>query len=76
MEKAREQSRGNTHTIALAGYVMALSDEPGRARGVLEELRKLSRERYVPPYNLAMVHYGLGEREEALAWLEKAFEEC
>ena len=75
LEKAREQSRGNTHTIALTGYVMALSGERGRARGVLEELRRLSRERYVPPYNMAIVHHGLGEREEALAWLEKAFEE-
>ncbi len=74
LEKAREQSRGNTHTIALAGYVMALSGERGRAHGVLEELRRLSRERYVPPYNMAIVHHGLGEREEALVWLEKAFE--
>jgi hypothetical protein len=54
---------------------MALSGERGRARGVLEELRRLSRERYVPPYNMALVHHGLDEREEALAWLEKAFEE-
>lgn len=74
LEKAREQSRGNTTTIALTGYVMALSGERVRARGVLEELRSLSRERYVPPYNMAIVHHGLGEREEALAWLEKAFE--
>jgi serine/threonine-protein kinase len=75
LEKAREQSGGNTTTIALTGYVMALSGERGRAGGVLEELRNLSRERYVPPSNMAMVHHGLGEREEALAWLEKAFEE-
>ena len=73
--KAREQSRGNTTTIALTGYVLALSGERGQARGVLEELRKLSRERYVPPYNMAIVHHGLGEHEEALVWLEKAFEE-
>ena len=37
-------------------------------------LRSESGRRYVPPYNLAVVHQGLGEREEALAWLEKAFE--
>jgi DNA-binding winged helix-turn-helix (wHTH) protein/TolB-like protein/Tfp pilus assembly protein PilF len=74
LEKAREQSGGNTHTIALTGYVMALSGEHGRARGVLEELRRVSRERYVPPSNMAIVHHGLGEREEALAWMERAFE--
>ena len=75
LEKAKKQSGGNTTTIALTGYVMALSGERGRAGGVLEELRRLSRERYVPPSNMALVHHGLGEREEALAWLEKAFEE-
>jgi len=73
--KAREQSGGNTQTISLTGYVMALSGERERARGVLEELRRLSGQRYVPPYNLAMVYHGLGDREEALAWLERAYEE-
>jgi serine/threonine-protein kinase len=75
LAKAREQSGGNTTAISLTGYVLALSGERGRARGVLEELRRLSGQRYVPPYNLAVVHHGLGEREEALALLEKAFEE-
>ena len=75
LAKARAQSRGNTTIIALTGYVMALSGERGWARGVLEELRRLSSERSVPPSNMARVHHGLGEREEALVWLEKAFEE-
>jgi Flp pilus assembly protein TadD len=75
LAKAREQSGGNTTAISLTGYVLALSGERGRARGVLEELRKLSGQRYVPPYNMAIVHHGLGEREEALAWLERAYEE-
>ncbi len=75
LAKAREQSGGNTMTISLTGYVLALSGERERARVLLEELRRLSMQRYVPPYNLAVVHHGLGEREEALAWLERAYEE-
>jgi DNA-binding winged helix-turn-helix (wHTH) protein/TolB-like protein/tetratricopeptide (TPR) repeat protein len=75
LAKAREQSGGNTQTISLTGYVLALSGEHKRARGVLEELRRLSGQRYVPPYSLALVHHGLGEREEALGWLERAYEE-
>jgi tetratricopeptide (TPR) repeat protein len=62
LSKAREQPRGNTQTIARTGYVLALSGERERARGVLEELRSESGRRYVPPYNLAVVHQGLGER--------------
>jgi hypothetical protein len=36
------------------------------------EFRK---QRYVPSYNLALVHAGLGETETALQLLEQAFEE-
>jgi Flp pilus assembly protein TadD len=75
LAKAREQSGGNTMTISATGYVLALSGERERARDLLEELRRQSMERYVPPYNLAVVHHGLGEREEALAWLERAYED-
>jgi serine/threonine-protein kinase len=75
LNKARKQIPGNTQAISLAGYVLALSGERERARVVLQELKTLSQQRYVPPYNLAVVHHGLGEREEALAWLEKAYEE-
>jgi hypothetical protein len=42
---------------------------------VLEELLKLSTERYVSPYNIATVYNGLGELDEALAWLERGYEQ-
>ncbi|MEJ7578885.1 MAG: tetratricopeptide repeat protein, partial [Pyrinomonadaceae bacterium] len=46
-----------------------------QAQAVLDELKSLSTQRYVPPHNIAMVYNGLGERDEAFAWLEKAYEE-
>ncbi|MEJ7700247.1 MAG: hypothetical protein WKF71_11455 [Pyrinomonadaceae bacterium] len=42
---------------------------------MLEELLKLSTERYVPPLNVAMIYNGLGETDNALAWLELGFEQ-
>ena len=30
---------------------------------------------YLPPYNVALVFAGLGEKDTALQWLEQAFEE-
>jgi hypothetical protein len=47
----------------------------GKARAVLDELKALSTQGYVPPYNIAVVHNGLGEDEETLTWLERALEE-
>jgi len=38
-------------------------------------LTKLSKERYVSPYWFASVNAQLGNREQALAWLEKAYDE-
>ena len=36
---------------------------------------KLARERYVPAYDVAVVHAALGDDDAAFEWLEKAVEE-
>ena len=42
---------------------------------MLEELGALSKQRYVSSYYFAVVYAGLGETDQAFAWLEKAYEE-
>ncbi len=49
--------------------------DKAKARAVLEELKTLSNQHYIPPYNIALVYHGLGQQSEALALLEKACEE-
>jgi serine/threonine-protein kinase len=46
----------------------------GEAREVLNTLEAVSRERYVPPYATALVHAGLGEQDQALDWLDRAYD--
>jgi len=41
---------------------------------VLRRLESDSRERYVPPGAMALVHAGLGEREAVMEWLAKAYD--
>jgi hypothetical protein len=36
---------------------------------------KLSRDRYVSAYDIAIIHVSLGNSNEAFAWLDKAIEE-
>ena len=43
---------------------------------VRRRLHELSRERYVPPWELALVEIALGERERAFAELERAFDDA
>jgi TolB-like protein/Tfp pilus assembly protein PilF len=64
--------RGWPVALAAIGHVQGISGRRGDARHTLEELRRLGRERYVTPYGVALIHAGLGERQQALAWLERA----
>jgi TolB-like protein/tetratricopeptide (TPR) repeat protein len=73
--KAKELSRGNSEAIGSIGYVAALSGDTAKARAVLDEFKTLSAQHYIPPYNVAMVYAGLGDQNEALAFLEKACNE-
>jgi hypothetical protein len=61
--------------MAGLGHLYATSGRKGEARAVLDELRQLSRREYVPADSMALIHAGLGEKEQAFAWLEKAYEE-
>jgi len=57
------------------GHTLAVAGRRAEARAVLEGLRQLSSSRYVSPYSVALVHAGLGDRDQALAWLDKAYDE-
>lgn len=74
-QKARQFSGRNTYLIACGGYALAKTGEEARARVVLEELLKSSTERYVPGPNIALIYHGLGERDNALLWLERGLAE-
>jgi len=74
-EKAKELSVVSTETIAFGAYPLAKSGKIAEARAALDELLELSKSRYVPPYNIALVYNALGETESALDYLEKGFAE-
>lgn len=62
-------------SIAFVGFAQARSGQQGAARATLKHLLQLSSQRYVPPYCIAIIYNGLNERDEALAWLERGFEQ-
>ena len=57
------------------GYVYACAGKLREARKVLEDLDRLATDQYVSSYGRAVIHAALGEKEIAMAWLEKAYEE-
>lgn len=74
-EEAKKASGGTTEAESLTGYTYAVSGHRKEAEQALQELRTLSRKKYVPPYNVALVYLGLGNSDETLKWLEKAYTE-
>jgi DNA-binding winged helix-turn-helix (wHTH) protein/TolB-like protein/Tfp pilus assembly protein PilF len=71
--KEKELSGGNVYPFG--AYALAKSGKGEEARAVLEELLKSSSTRYVAPYNIALLYNALEMRDNALVWLEKAYEQ-
>ncbi len=67
-------SGDSTYALAKLGHGYAVAGKIDEARAVLTQLSELSKEKYVSPYDMAIVHVGLKENDQAFAWLEKAFE--
>jgi tetratricopeptide (TPR) repeat protein len=61
--------------LASVGHAYAASGRKAEARKILRELDQQSKHRYISPYDRALIHAGLGENDQALAWLEKAEEQ-
>jgi len=57
------------------GHALGVAGRRAEALAMLEGLSQLSSTRYVSPYSVALIHVGLGDRDQALAWLEKAYVE-
>lgn len=55
--------------------ICAKTGKTEEARRVFNEMVKSSKDRYVDPYQLAPVCLALGDKEQALQWLEKAYKE-
>src|SRR5579864_2134630 len=71
-QKGLDLSGGEPSYLAALGYVYGLSGRRAEAMNVLTQLALLSKHRYVSPYDIAMVHVALGEKDSAFDWLEKA----
>ena len=75
LEKARDYSGGQQDKLAWLGYAYAVSGRRADALKVLERLQGIAEgQQYVSPLHVALFYNGLGEREEAIAWLEKAYQ--
>jgi len=73
LQSALKSLDGDPKIEGELGYALAMAGRRAEALSILEGLHHLSATRYVSPYSVALVHAGLGDRDQALAWLDKAY---
>jgi TolB-like protein/DNA-binding winged helix-turn-helix (wHTH) protein/Flp pilus assembly protein TadD len=74
-ERGVATSQEGSATLASLGAGYAAAGRRNEALGIVRRLKLESRDEYVPAYGLAEIYAVLGNKEEAFAWLEKAYEE-
>jgi len=54
------------------GHAYAMSGNKVEAEKLLVELKEMSQGRYVSSYGISTIHAGMGDKEGAFQWLNKA----
>jgi serine/threonine protein kinase/Tfp pilus assembly protein PilF len=73
LERGAASSGNSPLALGFLGYAYALAQRSADARAILEQFRDLAKQRYVSTIAPALIHIGLGEEQEALEWLDKAY---
>ena len=65
---------GDSYLLSATGDAYARSGNRTEAQNIIEKLKEQSKQRYIPPYAVAWIYEALGEKQQALDWLEKSYE--
>ncbi len=74
LEKAKALEP-NPIVLGNLGYAYARAGRRADAQRILADLKAESQNRYVAAYAFACIYAGLNDRDEAFAWLEKAYQD-
>ena len=66
---------GSSIAEAELAHTYAVSGNREEAQKIIAELQELAKSKYVSSFQIAAIYAGLGEKDQAFAWLEKAYEE-
>jgi serine/threonine protein kinase/Flp pilus assembly protein TadD len=76
LSKTTEFLEGKPEMIAALGHAYASSGLRDEALKIIEQLKVLiAQQRYVSPYSIALIYAGLGEKDLAFEWLDRAYNE-
>jgi tetratricopeptide (TPR) repeat protein len=74
-EKLLAISPGNLPGLSDLGYAYAVAGRRAEAQNELSQLNELSKQKYVSADYRARIYTGLGEKDKAIEWLEKGYDD-
>jgi TolB-like protein/Flp pilus assembly protein TadD len=75
LSRAVELHKGSLECLPDLGAALGRAGRRREAEDILERLSAEAQNRHVPPYSFALVQAGLGDKERAFSWLERAWTE-
>ena len=73
LQQALSASGGHPRFVSALGHAYAISGQTRMAEESLARLKEQAKQRYVSPYDIAVIYAGLQEKEPALKYLEMAY---
>ena len=74
-QHAVDLEKDQAENWANLGHAYAISGKRAEALKIIDHLNDLSATAYIAPYNVAAIHAGLGNKDEAFAALDRAYNE-
>ena len=74
-QRAVELEKDDAETWSGLGHAYALSGNRAEAQKILDHLKEVSAHRWVAPYSIAVIHAGLGHKDQAFALLDQAYKD-
>jgi DNA-binding winged helix-turn-helix (wHTH) protein/tetratricopeptide (TPR) repeat protein len=74
LNQASRFSNGNSKALSLRAWLLATQGHTSEARSMLGAIESAGRDRFIPPYAVALVHAGLGDTDAALDALDRSYD--
>ena len=75
LEQAVKLSQGSSLYVSSLAHAYAIAGKRSEAELLLHQLQDQSQKTYVAPFHIALVYTGLGQRDQAVGYLEKGYKE-
>jgi serine/threonine-protein kinase len=75
LRKALQMSNSASFAHAYLAYGLGRTGHKTECQAMIDEWLGQARQRYIPPTDIAIMYLGADNHEEAIAWLEKGYEQ-